>query len=595
MNLTKEKLLAAWRNRENLFSEEKNRAICDRYEAVKELFKETEARLPDNIPFKDGRLPSTSYFACVKDGMCSEGAYNGVWNIKKAFDEKYSDLIDKIGCLLGGFDFDTYVMTEEYRIISNTITGENDNGNLRSKGICRHPSSDLADNNYFYHVIDTIRLIKENAFDPDQSVFVLHYPSEGRFSANLEEAEKRQREILKYRFPYKFFYMWTHGVLHPIGLQAYQELCRQSGETGYKDPYIDQSYETFVENWPKYSEKIRDFIPAEEQGENFFDEMSKLLSLLTAKEQSMKNMAELLQVSKAVVLYGAPGTGKTFSAQQLVSQMLGVQGDKITDYEFLKRSDAGDGPSVKDKGAWDIVQFHPNYTYEDFIGGIRPRLEGDILSYELHTGIFKRLCDEASKDENKDKDFVMIVDEINRADLSAVFGELMYALEYRGRKVNIPNFKEPFTIPENVYLIGTMNTVDKSLATFDLALRRRFGFYKLMPRLEVLKDILDECRLPKSALDAFIQRCEELNEAIPKQLNLGEDYLIGQAYFGKIKSFIMQNEKGECKISSFALEKLWMYHIEPLLEEYLGNRMEAEDIRESITELKNNFTIPLSE
>ena len=89
-------------------------------------------------------------------------------------------------------------------------------------------------------------------------------------------------------------------------------------------------------------------------------------------------------------------------------------------------------------------------------------------------------CDEASKDENVSKKFIIVIDEINRADLSSVFGELMYALEYRDEPISIPNFKELFVIPSNVYIIGTMNSIDKSLVTFDLALRRRFGFIKIM-------------------------------------------------------------------------------------------------------------------
>ena len=202
------------------------------------------------------------------------------------------------------------------------------------------------------------------------------------------------------------------------------------------------------------------------------------------------------------------------------------------------------------------------------------------------------MCDEATKDENKDVPFILIVDEINRADLSAVFGELMYALEYRGDKISIPNFQESFVIPKNIYLIGTMNSVDKSLATFDLALRRRFGFYKIMPDTSLLPQMLGKTNLSDDSTEDFAKRCELLNREIATNstLQLGEDFQIGHAYFAKIKDFISNDEdKQEQAISSFDLEKLWIYHLEPLLEEYVGNRIDDASVRNVFKHLKDNF------
>ncbi len=216
-----------------------------------------------------------------------------------------------------------------------------------------------------------------------------------------------------------------------------------------------------------------------------------------------------------------------------------------------------------------------------------PILDGKNIGYTLKSGVFKRMCDAAVK--QPDKPFILIIDEINRADLSSIFGELMYALEYRGEQVTLPNFEEPFVIPRNVYIIGTMNNVDKSLATFDLALRRRFGFCKVGPNVDVLERIIDD--VEEESLQKFIKKCRELNEVISDTknvFNLGEDFQIGHAYFAKIKDFLKSDKDG-CVITSFDMEKLWIYHIEPLMEEYLGNKMDTKEVKVELKKQKENF------
>ena len=143
-----------------------------------------------------------------------------------------------------------------------------------------------------------------------------------------------------------------------------------------------------------------------------------------------------------------------------------------------------------------------------------------------------------------------------------------------------------------------MNSIDKSLVTFDLALRRRFGFIKIMPNVSVLENILAEYNIDESCLTAFINRCRELNERIAassSRLQLGTDYQIGHAYYGKIKDFINKRNLDEMPqiISTFDLEKLWDYHLQPLLEEYLGNRIDDNDVKNVLISFKDDFTKPL--
>lgn len=612
MNLTKEKLLALWRMRKTIFENPDNSYISNRYRFVKVLFEEMlghSIRYKDNAVFIDGEqllmvggeAPSLHYFGCKKDEVTASGAYNGVINMAECF-PKYEKLVNNIGRLLGGFD-ENNIMRDEFRIISNTITSPNDNGSLISSGQTRHPSSHFADNNYFFNVIDTIQKIKQGVFSPDESRLVLRWPGENYYNFPPGELDEKtipiQRDTLKKRFPYKFFYMWVNAdtMIHPVSLFAYKNLVQQMDEKirYSRESSLDESWTDFISDtgWTMYSNAIKNFIPEEERGDNFFDELSLLLSIVLTSDQDIRDYSELLDAgSRALILWGPPGTGKTYSAKKLILKKLSIAEDELKDYAFEKGT-------KKDKGQWALVQFHPSYTYEDFIGGISPKLDGSSLSYFLKEGLFKRFCDEAAKHiSEKGKSYVFIIDEINRADLSAVFGELMYALEYRGEQIMLPNFSEPFSIPSNVYIIGTMNSVDKSLATFDIALRRRFSFYKVMPNVKVLESILAKVNIPEENLQDYLNRCARLNQHIADpqgHFRLGEDYQIGHAYFAKIKDFLIHDSKSSDEepvsiINSFSLEKLWLYHIRPLLEEYLGSRVDNDEIKQLLKKEEEMFT-----
>ena len=258
-------------------------------------------------------------------------------------------------------------------------------------------------------------------------------------------------------------------------------------------------------------------------------------SLAVCAEETGIAEAELARWVRAVerkgqaVLYGPPGTGKTFVAERLARHLVG----------------GGDG-------FVQTVQFHPAYSYEDFVEGIRPRTEDGQLQYPLEPGRLLQFCAEA---EGRKGRCVLVIDEINRANLSRVFGELMYLLEYRNREVTLAS-GEPFSIPPNVRILGTMNTADRSIALVDHALRRRFAFVRLWPDFDVLTQYhgARETGFPVGALVGVLER---LNEQIGDP-----HYAVGISYF-------LDESLGD------RIEDVWRMEIEPYLEEFFFDRPEA--------------------
>jgi len=235
-----------------------------------------------------------------------------------------------------------------------------------------------------------------------------------------------------------------------------------------------------------------------------------------------------IERKKQAVLYGPPGTGKTYLAERLARHLIG----------------GGDG-------FYEVVQFHPAYAYEDFIQGIRPRRqEGGGLDYPIVPGRFLQFCSEARKRNGL---CVLIIDEINRANLARVFGELMYLLEYRDREIPLAGGGpfSPFSIPENVRIIGTMNTADRSIALVDHALRRRFAFLALYPDYEVLRRYHQETGFPVGGL---IQVLKQLNAQI------------GDRHYHVGITFFLRPDLGT------HIADIWEMEIEPYLDEYFFDR-----------------------
>lgn len=194
-----------------------------------------------------------------------------------------------------------------------------------------------------------------------------------------------------------------------------------------------------------------------------------------------------------IIFHGVPGTGKTYSTtSHAVAICNNKKLDELGNYDEIKR----EYDELKATGRIAFTTFHQSYGYEDFIEGIKPTVANGNISYEIAGGVFKKFCDNAhiSPQEN----FVFIIDEINRENISKIFGELITLIEDDKREemtVILPCSQEEFTVPKNVYIIETMNTADRSIALMDTALRRRFNFIEMMPRPELLSDNIDGVNL----------------------------------------------------------------------------------------------------
>jgi 5-methylcytosine-specific restriction protein B len=256
-----------------------------------------------------------------------------------------------------------------------------------------------------------------------------------------------------------------------------------------------------------------------------------------------------------VIVYGPPGTGKTYWASLAARQLAAraAFGVRFEELNSAKQSEVTGSDSAQ--GLVRACTFHPAYGYEDFIEGYRPRTNSaGQLSFDMREGIFKQLCEDAEKQPGKS--FYLVIDEINRGDIPRIFGELITLLEKdkRGIKVRLPVSGEAFSVPKNIYLIGTMNTADRSIALLDTALRRRFGFIELMPDLDALGAVTIANSIPLG------QWLAALNEQIRNHVRRDARNLqVGHAY-------LMESGRPVTDFSRFV--RILAEDIFPLLEEY---------------------------
>lgn len=248
-------------------------------------------------------------------------------------------------------------------------------------------------------------------------------------------------------------------------------------------------------------------------------------------EEKYDTLVALLKNKKNLILHGAPGVGKTFAAKRLAYSIMGEQ----------------------DESRIEFIQFHQNYSYEDFIMGYKPQEEG----YKLCNGIFYQFCMNAAN--HPDKDYFFIIDEINRGNMSKIFGELLMLIEkdYRGTKTTMAYSGTSFSVPKNLYIIGMMNTADRSLAMIDYALRRRFSFFEMEPGFNSDGFKKYQNALDNETFNALVEQVIELNREIKNDDSLGDGFRIGHSYFC-----------GQDECTEEWMKSVVYYDIIPMLHEY---------------------------
>lgn len=244
---------------------------------------------------------------------------------------------------------------------------------------------------------------------------------------------------------------------------------------------------------------------------------------LSPLEPVVARINSVLQRKRQVILHGPPGTGKTYWAKKAVDE-LAARVWFETDAVLLSPQQRGE---LREHQAIQTCSFHPAYGYEDFLEGYRPSAQGGNLSFTLRDGVFKKLCQRAAQDRSG-RPYFLLIDEINRGDIPRIFGELLSVLERekRGEIVTLPLSGEAFSVPDNVYLIGTMNTADRSIALLDAALRRRFGFIELLPNSSTLAGV-SIAGLPLAPwLDELNRRIVAYAGRDARHLQVGHSYLL---------------------------------------------------------------------
>ena len=296
----------------------------------------------------------------------------------------------------------------------------------------------------------------------------------------------------------------TEGLENPIDYQTIKGCPELEGMQYFQNPQ-GSLFKLTKEEFDFIVDLIRDENPLRQEDKADTYTKDDFLEEVYMSEADYNQISAVLMNKKNIILQGAPGVGKTFAAKRLAYSIMGEI----------------------DESRIEFVQFHQNYSYEDFVMGYKPSGEG----FELKYGVFYRFCQKAAN--QPDKDFFFIIDEINRGNMSKIFGELLMLIEkdYRGTKATLAYNGLSFSVPRNLYIIGMMNTADRSLAMIDYALRRRFSFFDMEPGFDSDGFIQYQNSLNNETLNELVSHVKDLNKEIASDKSLGKGFCIGHSYF----------------------------------------------------------------
>ncbi|WP_296879158.1 AAA family ATPase [Thomasclavelia sp.] len=368
------------------------------------------------------------------------------------------------------------------------------------------------------------RRIFQNFLDADIGDIIIGYESNPvkKVVAICEVSRKNDGKYL--------YFKKVEGLVNAID---YQDIKNnpELAEMEYMKNFQGSLFKLTDDEYNCILDMIREVNPVEKKSTVKVYNRDNFLNEVYMEANEYDSIVKLLKNKMNVIFQGPPGVGKTFLAKRLAYSIMGC----------------------KDEKRIGFVQFHQNYSYEDFVEGYKPTEDG----FELKEGIFYKFCKNAAN--HPEQDYFFIIDEINRGNLSKIFGELLMLIEkdYRGEKITLAYSGMEFTVPENVYIIGMMNTADRSLAILDYALRRRFSFVKVSPAFNSTGFINYQKRKSNLLFDDLIEKIKLLNKQIIEDSSLGPGFCIGHSYF---------DTKDE--ITEEWLDQVIDYDIIPTLEEY---------------------------
>ena len=369
----------------------------------------------------------------------------------------------------------------------------------------------------------------------NKSVAVMKLKAKGTIIENKQDGRRVSVKWDKpWEKPKKWFFLQYRGTINKVERKDDDWVYGALLDFTFND--IEQDYDKFL-TYPywanRYDIDIENEEDYEENNEVKIYTKENFLQEVFIEEDFYNNLLNVLKRKKNIILAGAPGVGKTFMAKRFVYSLLGKKDDK-----YIR-----------------MVQFHQSYAYEDFVMGYRPSENGFVLK----TGIFYNFCQIAQSD--RENDYFFIIDEINRGNISKIFGELLMLIEanYRDEEIILSYNGKNFAVPNNLYIIGMMNTADKSLAVVDYALRRRFSFFKIKPAFEDGSFKEYQKKLENDYFNKLVNLLIKLNHEISEDISLGEDFCIGYSYLCNLNKDICTRD---------LLKEIAYYEILPILREY---------------------------